>query len=91
MKQIVYTCLRCAKQQIVSADDPDVPFGWALIRYDRYHAKQEDSRPGAAEVPIVGGTALRTYTQIHACGDCAPEILDFLDPKPPAAPSLKSA
>lgn len=73
MKQVVYTCARCGRQEAVDANQTDaVPMEWATIQYVRFHAMQEDGNE------LTG----KTTSEIHACGDCAQSLLDYIEQQP---------
>ena len=69
MKQIVYTCARCDKQEAVDPNQDSVPMEWAAIQYTRVHTTGE------------GRNFLTTATtcESHACGDCAQGMLDYVE------------
>ena len=80
MKQIVYSCLKCKKQETVPFDkNHSAPLDWAVIYYERVHNAEDDGQM----------KTLRTTTEAYACDDCAKGVLDFLEPPPQTL--LKSA
>lgn len=72
MKQIVYTCAWCDKQEAVDPKEDAVPMEWAAIQYTRVHATGENGNILAAQ----------TTCESHACGNCAPGVLDYIEQHP---------
>ena len=86
MKHLLYTCLRCKKQTTMPPDhatsaDANGPTEWAKIYYERWHTQQEGEQAGGM---------VRTTLETHACGDCAKDVLDYLEP-PAKTALLESA
>ena len=70
MKQVVYTCAGCGRQEVVELinDRKDyAPMEWAQIDYRRL-TTVEDGK-------AVGQITCTT----HACGDCAKVMLDYIE------------
>lgn len=72
MRQAVYTCCRCGREQRTSgASDAleDVPLGWARVSFDRDQVVSEgDER-----------TFSRQTVVTHACPDCGETLLAYLE------------
>ncbi len=69
MKQVVYTCARCGRQEAVDPFPDVVPMEWAAIEYKRLHVVQEGDQKLTAS----------TTCTTHACGDCAKVVLDYIE------------
>ena len=67
MKQNLYTCCRCGRQQRTAPDQQEAPLGWAEINVQRDW------------VATVEGEHQRTTLDTHACGECCGEVLEFLE------------
>ena len=65
MRQYIYTCCRCGKEERVPIDNDDPPLGWARVTYERVH--------------LVNDKHAQTTLTTHACGGCAAEALTFLE------------
>ncbi len=68
MRQYVYTCCRCGKEERTPIDTDDPPIAWARVTFERIHTVDDK-------------TAHTTLTT-HACGACAVETLVFLEKVP---------
>lgn len=69
MKQNLYTCCRCGRQQRTASDQQEEPFGWAKLDFRRNFV---DTIDGERKYML---TTLTT----HACGECHVEVLEFLE------------
>lgn len=68
MRQNLYTCCRCGRQQRTASEQEEVPLGWAEICVERDGVEM-----------IEGERQLQRATlDTHACSDCWCEVLDFL-------------
>jgi hypothetical protein len=65
LRQNLYTCCRCGREERTTIECDDAPPGWALVSYQRITPSEEKQQ---AQI------ALTT----HACEDCAIEVLTFL-------------
>jgi hypothetical protein len=82
VKQIIYTCACCTKQVAVdprtadsrSSKDEHLPMEWAEIFYRRVHTTT--TQDGQQQT-------VQTICTAHACGKCAKEVLDYLEPPQP--------
>lgn len=72
MRQSVYTCCRCGREQRTAGTTDgveDVPLGWARVAFDREQVITEgDER-----------TFSRQTVVTHACTDCGETLLAYLE------------
>ena len=69
MKQNLFMCCRCGKEQRTAPECQDVPLGWAELKFQRDNVETIDNERQLQ----------RTTLDTHACGDCWREVLDFLE------------
>jgi hypothetical protein len=69
VRQNLYTCCRCGREQRMVIESDNAPFGWAVMTYQRDH---HESIEGERQLA-------RTSLTTHACGGCCTEILAFLE------------
>lgn len=69
MRQNLYTCCRCGREERTSIECDDAPLGWALVKYE--------------QVAVVEERTLLTTLTTHACESCSAEVLAFLEKKTP--------
>ena len=69
MRQYVYTCCHCGKEERTPIESDDPPLGWARVTYERAHTQDNKQ------------TAYTTLTT-HVCEGCAVKTLAFLEKEP---------
>lgn len=69
MRQNLYTCCRCGKEQRTAAESDDPPLGWAQINLSRTHVEKVEG----------GREMVRTDLQTHSCSECCAEVVIFLE------------
>lgn len=69
MRQNLYTCCRCGKEQRTAPDNEDPPLGWAQINLARTYVTKGDD----------GKEMAHTDLQTHACSECCAEVVIFLE------------
>lgn len=68
MRQNLYTCCRCGREERTRIEYDDPPIGWALVSYQR--------------VATLGDQTQSTVLTTHACENCSAEVLAFLEDPP---------
>lgn len=68
MRQNLYTCCRCGREERTPVESDDPPLDWARLAFERVHT--------------VEGKDTHTTLTTHACSGCAVEILIFLEKAP---------
>jgi thioesterase domain-containing protein len=81
LRQNLYTCCRCGREQRTAIESDDAPLGWAAVTYRRDHV---DTIEGEHQMMC---TSLAT----HACGSCYAEVLAFLEKVTPSTKEVDSA
>lgn len=77
MKQSLYTCCRCGREERTAAEQEDAPKSWATVNFYREYDDQEKSA--------------HTRLSTHACGDCCDEIFGFLTYATPTGKNVDAA
>jgi hypothetical protein len=66
MRQYIYTCCRCGKEERTPIDSDDPPLGWARVTYERVQLIDDKKHA-------------QTTLTTHACEGCADATLLFLE------------
>jgi len=77
VRQYVYACCRCGKEERSPIESDDPPLDWARVTFERVHMGDDKK-------------TVHTTLTTHACGDCAIETLVFLA-KTPSAKTIDDA